>query len=330
MLQSVLAFAAGALLTVVLGLFLLPMLRNRGIGQTIRAEGPKSHFTKAGTPTMGGLMFVLAMLPLAMLFSRASLAVWLWLLLYAAMATLGFIDDMFKVVWRRSLGLTARQKLLWQFAAVLLFLFAVNILLQRGTDLVFPLLGWRWQLGPLYYLLISVFLVGLINGVNLTDGLDGLAAGVSLLVFAGLYLICMAAAATPPLAGLDYVELARIAAAMCGCCLGFLCYNRYPAKVFMGDTGSLALGGAVAGLAVLLQAEVVLLLLGGVYLLEAFSVMIQVASVKLFGKRVFRMSPLHHHYEAVWGERKTVCKFWLLAAIFVVIAVLIVNCSSRG
>jgi phospho-N-acetylmuramoyl-pentapeptide-transferase len=271
---------------------------------------------------MGGLMFVLAMLPLLLLFTQGSLAVWLWLFLYLAMGALGFIDDMFKVVWRRSLGLTARQKLLWQFAAVLLFLLAVNIFLQRGTDLVIPLLGWRWQLGPFYYVLISIFLVGLINGVNLTDGLDGLATGVSLLVFAGLWLICLSAAAIPLAASQDYAELAYIAAAMCGCCLGFLAYNRHPAKIFMGDTGSLALGGAIAGLAVLLKVEVVLLLLGGVYLLEDFSVMIQVASVKLFGKRVFRMSPLHHHFEAVWGEKRTVRWFWMLALVFVVVAVL--------
>ena len=304
---------------------MLPFLRKKGFGQIIRAEGPQTHLVKAGTPTMGGLMFVLAMLPLVLLFTQGSPGVWLWLFLFLTMAALGFIDDMFKVILRRSLGLTAQQKLLAQFAVVLLFLFAVNILLQRGTDLVFPWLGWRWQLGPFYYVLISVFLVGMINGVNLTDGLDGLAAGVSLLVFVGFWLMCRWAVATVPLAGQDYEELAHIAAGMCGCCLGFLFYNRHPAQVFMGDTGSLALGGAVAALAVLLKAEVVLLLLGGVYLLEAFSVMIQVTSYKLWGKRVFRMSPLHHHFEAVWGERQTVRRFWLLAAILTFIAVMIFN-----
>jgi len=323
MLLSFMVFAAAALLTVLIGSFLLPLLRKKGFGQTIRAEGPASHFAKAGTPTMGGLMFVLAMIPLLFVFTGGSRAVWLWLFLYLAMAALGFIDDMFKVAWRRSLGLTARQKLLGQFVAVLLFLFAANVLLQRGTDILIPPLGWRWQLGPLYYALISVFLVGLINGVNLTDGLDGLAAGVSLLVFAGLWLMCFIAAAIPPLAGLDYRELALVAAAMCGCCLGFLFFNRHPAKVFMGDTGSLALGGAVAGLAVLLKAEVALLLLGGVYLLEAFSVIIQVASVHWCGKRVFRMSPLHHHFEAVWGERRTVRNFWLLAAILTTASIIV-------
>ena len=325
MLTSLVAFAVGALFTVLIGLFLLPLLRNKGFGQTIRAEGPKTHLVKAGTPTMGGLMFVLAMLPLIFLVTQGSRGVWLWLFLYIAMAVIGFMDDMVKVVWRRSLGLTARQKLLGQFTAVLLFLFAMNILLQRGTELIFPLLGWRWQLGPFYYVLISVFLVGMINGVNLTDGLDGLAAGVSFFVFAGLWLMCLTALVTPPLLVQDYREMACIAAGMCGCCLGFLVYNRHPAKVFMGDTGSLALGGAVAALAVLLKAEAVLLLLGGVYLLEAFSVMVQVTSFKLWGKRVFRMSPLHHHFEAVWGERLTVRRFWLLSALLTLLAVLIVN-----
>jgi phospho-N-acetylmuramoyl-pentapeptide-transferase len=322
MLLSLLAFAAALLFTVSIGLVLLPLLRKGGIGQTIRAAGPKSHLVKAGTPIMGGLMFVLAMLPIVLLFARGNSAVWLWLFLYLAMAALGFMDDRLKVVRGRSLGLRARQKLWGQFAAVVLFLVAVNIIFQRGTDLIFPLVGWHWQLGPFYYVVISVFLVGLINGVNLTDGLDGLAAGVSLLVFFGLWLLCLAAVAVPPLAGLDYRELAYISAAMCGCCLGFLVYNRHPAKIFMGDTGSLALGGAVAGLAVLLKAEVILLLLGGVYLIEAFSVIIQVTGVHLWGKRVFRMSPLHHHFETVWGERGTVRKFWLLAAILTLAALL--------
>ena len=325
MLLSMMAFVAATLLTALIGLLLLPFLRKGGFGQTIRAEGPKTHLAKAGTPTMGGLMFVLAMLPITLLFTRGSRAAWLWLFLYFAMAAIGLADDMLKVVWRRSLGLTARQKLLGQFTAVLLFLFAVNMLLQRGTDIVFPLLGWHWQLGPFYYVLISVFLVGLINGVNLTDGLDGLAAGVSLLVFVGLWLMCLAAVAAPPIASLDYQELAHVAAAMCGCCLGFLFFNHHPAKVFMGDTGSLALGGAVAALAVLLRAEVVLLLLGGIYLLEAISVMIQVTSFRIWGKRVFRMSPLHHHFEVVWGERRTVRNFWLFAAIFTIVSLLWVS-----
>lgn len=325
MLLSTFAFAAAAICTVALGLLLIPLLRRLRIGQTIRAEGPQTHLAKAGTPTMGGLMFVLAMLPLAALFTRGGRAVWLWLFLYLAMAMIGLADDMLKVVWRRSLGLTAKQKLLGQFTAVLIFLFLTNALLARGTDIVFPLFGWRWQLGPFYYVLVSIFLVGLINGVNLTDGLDGLATGVSLLVFAGLWLMCLAAVSAPPLPTVDYQEIAHLAAAMCGCCLGFLVYNHYPAKVFMGDTGSLALGGAVAALAVLLRAEAILVLLGGVYLLEAFSVMIQVTSFRIWGKRVFRMSPLHHHYEAVWGEKRTVTRFWLLSAVFVVLALLWVS-----
>jgi len=325
MLLSTMAFAAAALFTLLIGLVLLPLLRKGGIGQTIRAEGPKTHLSKAGTPTMGGLMFVLAMLLLLALFTRGGRAVWLWLFLYLAMAAIGLADDLTKVVWRRSLGLTARQKLLGQFAAMLIFLFAVNVLLHRGTDLVFPLFGWQWHLGFFYYPLVAIFLVGLINGVNLTDGLDGLAAGVSLLVFAGLWLICLAAIAAPPILGVDYEELSHVAAGMCGCCLGFLFYNHHPAKVFMGDTGSLALGGAVAGLAVLLRAEVVLLVLGGVYLLEALSVMIQVTSFRMWGKRVFRMSPLHHHFEAVWGEKPTVRRFWLLAAGFTALTLLWVS-----
>ena len=322
---SLLAFAVAVIITTIIGLLTLPLLRRLKIGQTIRAEGPKTHFSKAGTPTMGGVMFVLAMLPIALIFTRGGLAVWLWLFVYIGLAAVGFADDMLKIVWRRSLGLTARQKLLGQFAVVLLFLLAASNLLGRGTDLVIPLFGVQWQLGWLYYVIVSIFLVGLVNGVNLTDGLDGLAGGVSMLVFIGFWLMSLAAVAMPPLATVDYQSLANLAAAMAGCCLAFLFYNRHPAKVFMGDTGSLALGGAVAAFAVLLRAEVVLLVLGGVYLLEALSVMMQVTSFRLFGKRIFRMSPLHHHFEATWGERKTVRVFWLLSAICAGLALLWVS-----
>lgn len=324
MLRSVLTFVVAAFLTVLLGMLLLPLLRRLRIGQTIRAEGPRSHQSKSGTPTMGGLIFVLAMLPPVFLFTQGGAAVWLWLFLFLASALIGFADDMLKVVWRRSLGLTAKQKLLGQFSAVLIFLFAVNYFLGRGTDINFYLWGWRWQLGPFYYILVSIFLVGMINGVNLTDGLDGLAAGVSFMVFAGFWLMSLAAAVLP-LITVDHLEMAHLAAAMCGCCLGFLFHNHYPAKVFMGDTGSLALGGAVAAFAVLLRLEAVLLLLGGVYFVEALSVMIQVASFRLWGRRVFRMSPLHHHFEAVWGEKRTVAGFWILSALLTGLALLWVS-----
>ena len=320
---SLMAFAAAAIVTTILGLLTLPVLRRLKIGQTIRAAGPKSHLTKAGTPTMGGIMFVLAMVLMVLVFSRGSLAAWLWLFVFLGSAAVGFCDDILKVVWRRSLGLTAKQKLLGQFAVILLFLLAANHFLGRGTDLAIPLFNRQLQLGWLYYVVVSIFLVGLINGVNLNDGLDGLAGGVSLLVFMGFWLMFLAAVSAPPLERVNYQEMANLAAAMAGCCLGFLVFNHHPAKVFMGDTGSLALGGAVAAFAVLLRAEVVLIVLGGVYLLEAVSVIMQVTSFRLFGKRIFRMSPLHHHFEAVWGERKTVAFFWLLAAICVALALLI-------
>ncbi len=317
---SLLAFGAGIVAVIVIGLFLLPALRRLKIGQTIRTDGPSTHLAKAGTPTMGGLMFVLAMLPIALIFSRLGMAMWLFLFLYLACAAIGFVDDMLKVVWHRSLGLTARQKLAGQFTAVLLFLIAANYFLNRGTDIFIPGLNLELELGIFYYILMAIFLVGMINGVNLNDGLDGLAAGVSFFVFGGYWLMALAFIANPPLNAVDYQEIANLAAAMAGCCIGFLFYNRYPAKVFMGDTGSLAIGGAVAAFAVICKAEFVLLLLGGVYLIEAISVMLQVFSFKVFGKRIFRMSPLHHHYELVMGERKTVCLFWLLALITVALS----------
>ncbi len=317
---SLLAFLAGMVAVILIGLFMLPALRRLKIGQTIRTDGPSTHLAKAGTPTMGGLMFVVAMLPIAIIFSRLGMAMWLFLFLYVACGAIGFVDDMLKVVWHRSLGLTARQKLVGQFAAVLLFLIACNYFLNRGTDIFIPGININLELGIFYYILLSVFLVGMINGVNLNDGLDGLAAGVSFFVFGGYWLMALAFIANPPLNAVDYQEIANLAAAMAGCCIGFLFYNRYPAKVFMGDTGSLAIGGAVAAFAVICKAEFVLLLLGGVYLIEAISVMLQVFSFKVFGKRIFRMSPLHHHYELVMGERKTVRLFWLLALITVALS----------
>ena len=225
---------------------------------------------------------------------------------------IGFLDDYIKVVLKRSLGLRAREKLLGQFMLAIVMVGFAVFQLGRGTDLALPFIGTTLEFGWLFYFVFTVFLiVGMVNAVNLTDGLDGLAAGTSALVAFAYVVIAL-------LKG--KVGVAVILASVVGGCLGFLWYNRYPAKVFMGDTGSLALGGALATAAVLTRSELIFLIVGAVFLAEALSVIIQVSSFKLTGKRVFKMSPLHHHFElSNWSEVRIVLTFWLVTVVFAIL-----------
>ncbi|MGI5892434.1 MAG: phospho-N-acetylmuramoyl-pentapeptide-transferase [Bacillota bacterium] len=319
-----LIFAAA--LIVIIGPLFIPLLRRLKFGQTIRADGPQAHLSKAGTPTMGGLLFFPAFILALLFWGDGSFSGFLLLFCFVALGLIGFIDDMMKVVWKRSLGLTAKQKLVWQFLAILIFLFLAVHVLGRGTEIIIPATDIQIDLGWGYYVIISIFLVFMVNAVNLTDGLDGLASGVSFFVFLGFALIAMVAVKNPPIGGANYHDLAVGAMALVGCCLGFLFYNRHPAKIFMGDTGSLALGGALAAFAVLTKTEFMLLLLGGVYFVEALSVVLQVASFKLTGRRIFKMSPLHHHFEMKgWQETKVARTFCLFSAIFVLISLLLLS-----
>lgn len=317
----VLVFCAGIVLTVLIGYFTLPLLIRLKVGQTIRAEGPKNHLSKAGTPTMGGIIFVMSMLILIIFFCNDRPELWVWLFAFLAFALIGCCDDLLKVVFHRSEGLTVLQKLLGQFSAIIMLLIANQVFCGRGTILYFPPNVPLFDLGWFYYPLMAVFLVGLINAVNLTDGLDGLAAGVSLMVFGGFFAVGLIMESRGVFVG----DQPLIACAFAGCCVGFLFYNHYPAKVFMGDTGSLALGGAVAGFAVVGRMELVAFGLGLIYLMEALSVMIQVSSFKLTGKRVFLMSPLHHHFEVKgWKETKVSYMFWLATLIVVLLTLILV------
>jgi len=325
-LQLFIYFTAAVALVVLLGHILLPALIRLKVGQTIRAEGPQRHLAKSGTPTMGGLIFVAAMLILFFFHCGKEPYHWLWLFSFLAFGLIGFLDDMFKVVLHRSLGLRGYQKLLGQFFAVALLLAGNELLNARGTALYLPsaLFGGEmvpWiDLGWFYYPLVAIFFVGLVNAVNLTDGLDGLVSGVSLPVFFGFMLTSVALSGSFGLTD----NLALYAAAMAGCCLGFLYYNHYPARVFMGDTGSMALGGAVVGFALVSRLEIVLIGFGLVYLLEALSVMLQVFSFKTTGKRIFLMTPLHHHFELKgWRETKVTALFCLASAVFVVVTLVL-------
>ena len=326
LLKLFICFTTGVALVVLIGYLLLPVLVRFNVGQTIREDGPQKHLTKAGTPTMGGLIFIAAML--VVFFFQCGLEAyhWIWLFAFLSFALIGFLDDMFKVVLHRNLGLKGKQKLLGQFLAAALLLLGNQLLTHRGTGIYLPSALFRGDLQPWfdlgwgYYPLVAVFIVGMINAVNLTDGLDGLVSGVSAPVFVGFMLTSLVLSGTFSLTG----DLAIYAAVMAGCCVGFLYYNRYPARVFMGDTGSMALGGAVIGFMLVSRLELMLIGFGLVYLIEALSVMLQVASFQLTGKRIFLMAPLHHHFELEgWRETKVTAYFCLASTCFVVLTLLI-------
>ncbi|MDN5346811.1 MAG: phospho-N-acetylmuramoyl-pentapeptide-transferase [Clostridia bacterium] len=304
-----LALAAGTTLIVGWpGIILLTRLR---AGQNVRSDGPRSHLAKAGTPTMGGLLFLIGTSVATLLLAPPTPEIWILLLATWGFALIGFADDFLKVVLRRPLGLLARQKLGGQIILGLAVGASVVFLAGRGTDLTVPVLGWQWHLGWLYIPFACLLMVAAGNAVNLTDGLDGLAAGVTFWVALAYFLIGLF---------LDKIDLVIFTLALAGGCAGFLVYNFHPARIFMGDTGSLALGGAIGALALLTRTEMVLPLLGGIYVLETLSVIIQVVFFRLTGRRFFRMSPLHHHFELLgWPETRVVFFFWFLAIIFAVL-----------
>lgn len=301
---------------------LIPILRKMKFGQSIREEGPESHYVKAGTPTMGGLIILLGLTISTLFFAKFSIEIILALFITLGHALLGFIDDFIKVVLKRSLGLKAKEKLLGQiFMAVALSYISINYL-QLGTDIWIPFLDHKLELGYFYYPLLFFVLVGTTNAVNLTDGLDGLAAGTASIALITYMIICLY---------LNQLDLAIFCSAVLGATLAFLKFNYYPAKVFMGDTGSLALGGALAIVAILTKTIILLAILGLVFVMEALSVIIQVTSYKTRGKRVFRMSPLHHHFElGGWNETKVVTVFWSAGLICSLVALIILFNSPAG
>ncbi len=303
------------LISVLMGPLVIPALTRLKAGQSIREDGPRRHLSKAGTPTMGGIIIITAVLFSSLLIAGQSLEVVTCVLVTVAFGAIGFWDDYIKVVLKRSLGLRAREKLGLQLLIGLVFGLILLVMLGRGTEIVVPFVKWSFDLGPLFYLFfLIVVLMGTANGVNLTDGLDGLAAGATIPVALGFVVICIMT---------SHFELAVFAGALAGACLGFLLFNRYPARVFMGDTGSMALGGAVAAMAAITRSEIALIILGGLYVIETLSVIIQVVSYQLTGRRVFLMAPLHHHFELRgWPEVKVVLVFWMVSLSFVLIGLL--------
>jgi phospho-N-acetylmuramoyl-pentapeptide-transferase len=309
--QILIAGIASLLICIFLGPKTIEFLREREFGQHIREEGPAGHAIKAGTPTMGGLIVFLAVgVPFLILgkYDTASLTVFG---VAVASASLGFLDDWTKVSKKRSLGLSARAKLGFQALIALVLWYVATKQVGLSDTLHFRIFGGSLHLGVLYPFLIFLVLAGASNGVNLTDGLDGLAAGCAAIV-----LLAYTAMTLSTKGAHDVQQLALICACLVGASVGFLWFNSFPAAIFMGDTGSLGLGGAIAALAVMTQTEVLLLIIGGIFVIEALSVAIQVFSFRRFRKRVFLMAPVHHHFELMaWSETKIILRFWIVAAI---------------
>jgi len=302
---------------VLLGPSTISFLRRLKFGQHIRSAGPKAHLGKAGTPTMGGVLIVFAAVVATLVFAEPGSGTALRLILVTlAFALIGLVDDFIIVVRKRSLGLRARSKLAAQLViAAWIALYALNTP-GLGPEVIVPFTGDAWELSPLlFFLLCVVAVAGTANAANFTDGLDGLAAGTSAIACI-IYTVIALRAGQP--------DAAVFAAAVAGACLGFAWFNAHPAQVFMGDTGALALGGAIGALAVLTRTQLALPIIVSIFLVEILSVMIQVPYFRLTkGKRIFKMTPIHHHFEeSGWAETKIVVRFWLLAAVSGVIGLL--------
>lgn len=302
------AAVVAAVVVLVVGPIAIPLLHRLKFGQSIRTEGPKSHQVKSGTPTMGGIFIVAAIVIATGIFAELNTEILLALFILLGHFVLGFLDDYIKVVKKRNLGLKARQKLLGQIVISVVTIYFATTQLGIETTLWLPVVGETLDLGALYYVLVLLVIVGASNAVNLTDGLDGLASGCMAIASSCYAVICIIT---------GHMELAIFCAAIVGACVGFLRFNFHPAKIFMGDTGSLALGGAFAAMGILTHTELLLPVIGMVFVCEALSVILQVISFQTTGKRIFRMSPLHHHFElGGWKELKVVFVFWTAGLIF--------------
>jgi phospho-N-acetylmuramoyl-pentapeptide-transferase len=302
--MQILLWAAGVsfVIALLLGPLFIPFLRRLKFGQAIRAEGPQGHQKKAGTPTMGGVIFLIAMSITAIKFSDLSKELWLLLFVTLAYGLVGFMDDYIKVALKRNLGLKARQKLIGQILVGIVLYVVMFYTGMIDMTISIPFLSVQWDLGFFYLPFLVLIVIASSNAVNLTDGLDGLAAGTTAIAFGSYAILAW---------WTSNMDVAIFCAAMVGGLLGFLVFNAHPAKVFMGDTGSLALGGALATVAILTKTEIWLVLIGGVFVVEVLSVILQVISFQTFGKRLFKMSPLHHHFELLgWSEWRVVGTFW--------------------
>ena len=312
-----LAFGLALVSTLVFGKIGIPLLQRLKAQQSIREDGPQAHLAKAGTPTMGGLFMMLALVITVCIVPPYSVTLWMLLFLTLGHGALGFSDDFIKAVKRRNLGLTAKQKLLGQAVLAVIFCYISIAYAALPTTLWIPLVDITIDLGYAYYILAFIIILGTTNAVNLTDGLDGLATGISAIAGAAFAVVGLL------VGSLSVTFFGILVSAVC---LGFLYFNANPAKVFMGDTGSLALGGAFAGMAIATKTELLLIVIGFVFVVEALSVILQVASFKTRGVRIFRMSPIHHHFElGGWSERKVVYVFWAVSLVMALLGIALLS-----
>ena len=343
------AFASGTalLIALVIGPYVIQKLREFQIGQYIREDGPKSHQKKSGTPTMGGVLIAIAvLLPTVLWADPTNPLIWITVFSTLAFGAVGFADDYIKVVKRRNLGLTARAKLGYQMLAAAAVAIALVVLQQFkmfSTQLSVPFvkswrpdLLWHWPMTVPHLALLAflpfviwvvVVLLGCTNAVNLTDGLDGLAIGCTIISAGALTVLTYVSG---HVVFADYLELQRMplvseltvfGGSMVGASIGFLWYNAHPAEIFMGDVGSLALGGAIGTVAIIIRQELLLPFIGGIFVMETLSVILQVGSYKLRKKRIFKMAPIHHHFEQLgWSESKVIVRFWIMALVFALFA----------
>ncbi len=346
--RTVFASLTALLIALCIGPYVIQKLREFQIGQFVREDGPQSHMKKTGTPTMGGVLICIAiLLPTVLWSDPANPFVWVVVFSTLAYGAIGFADDYIKVVQRRSLGLTVRAKLLWQGLAGVMVAVALIVLDQFdvfSTRLSVPFIkslhpdllwhGWPVTLPHMalfafvpFVLWVVLWLVGTSNAVNLTDGLDGLAIGCTIIAAGALAVLTYVSGHA---VFAEYLELQRMpmvgeltvfCGSMVGASIGFLWYNAHPAEIFMGDVGSLALGGAIGTVAIIIRQELLLPFIGGIFILEAASVILQVGSYKLRKKRIFKMAPLHHHFEQLgWSESKVIARFWIGALVFALFA----------
>ena len=305
---------------VVIGPTFIELLRARNIGQQIRTEGPATHVVKQGTPTMGGLLILASAVVPFLFLSQYTAEGMTVLFMVLGCALIGFTDDYLKVRRRHSLGLPGRWKMIGLVAVTVGAALLLNESTSFTTDMYVPVVGWTVDLSWGYYVVLFLVIGGTVNGANLTDGVDGLAAGtvmIMLLTFLAIAGIAWLRSGDPGARSDTYLDIATLAAALIGGTIGFLWYNAFPAEVQMGDTGSFALGGAIAGFAVVTGTEILLPLIAGIFVIEVMSLIIQVVSFKRTGKRVFLMAPIHHHFEMkAWSETKIMVRFWVICAIF--------------
>ena len=303
-------------LSIIMSPLIIPFLQRLKFGQTVRDDGPSSHLKKTGTPTMGGIIILASLTLTSLLFIKDNRELQTILFATLGFGFIGFLDDYIKVVKKRSLGLTPMQKIVGQFIISILFAYLLAYYVGLDTSIILPFTGLKEiDLGILYWPFLIFGVIGMVNAVNLTDGLDGLASSVTVLVATFFAVVALFAEQS--------VEVVPIAAATVGSLLGFLLFNTYPAKVFMGDTGSLALGGFVVATAFAMKMPLFILIVGLIYVIEVLSVIIQVTSYKLTKKRVFRMAPIHHHFElGGWPETKVVAVFCIATAMLCLIGLI--------